>query len=163
MRKHQILVVLAATLLLTSSLHCAAKPYTTGAHIDAEYDFSSVKTFAFALVPSKPLNSDNGKILRATIQQAMTARGFEEASQGSADLWIAYDVGILDAVSVSWGKQSTLGEGRIIVRAIDPATKHEVWYGWVEANLRRVPEPEKRIAEAVDALFQGRVREIEAN
>jgi hypothetical protein len=64
---------------------------------------------------------------------------------------------VLSATSVSWASQSTLGQGRIIVRAIEPATQHEVWYGWAEANLRAQPDPERRIREAVAALFQNRV------
>ena len=64
MRKDRNRLALAMVLLASGVLHCAAQPYATGAHIDTEYDFSKVKTFAFALVPQKPLNSDNGKLLR---------------------------------------------------------------------------------------------------
>lgn len=158
MSQRRTLTALASILLMAGSLHCATKLYDTGAHVDTAYDFSSVKTFAFALVPQKPLNSDHGKILRDAIAKGMTSRGFQETTQGSADLWISYDIGLISASSVSWGKQSTLGEGRIIVRAIDPATRHEVWYGWAEANLTRHPDPENKINAAVDALFEGRVR-----
>ena len=151
------LVALAAALFAAGALHCAARPYATGAHIDTEYDFSRVQTFAFAMVPEKPLTSEHGKLLRATLEEALLERGFEQVAEGDADLWISYDLGVLSAMSVSWGSQSTLGKGRIIVRAIDPATRHEVWYGWAETNLRAQPEPERRIREAVAALFEGRV------
>jgi hypothetical protein len=157
MPRHRALAALLILLLGVGSLHCASRPFATGATVDAEYDFSSVKTFAFAQVPSKVLASANGKILRVAIDEALTARGFQEAEEADADIWIAYDIGIFSASSVSWGKQGGPGQGRIIVRAIDPKANHEVWYGWAEANLRSQPDPERRIREAVEALFQNRV------
>jgi hypothetical protein len=158
MPRSRSLFVLLIALVGLGSLHCATKPFATGANADAEYDFSSVKTFAFNKVPKRPLNSDHGKILRAAIDESLKARGFEEVPVDSADLWIAYDIGIFTASSVSWGKQGGPGQGRVIVRAIDPKNDHEVWYGWAEANLRTHPDPEKRIREAVEALFDSRVR-----
>jgi hypothetical protein len=157
MLSNRIIVALLAALLAASTLHCASKPFATGATIDTEYDFAKVHTFAFARVPRRPLASANGKILRAAVDEALKARGFREVSEADADIWIAYDIGILSSSSVSWGAQSTLGQGRIIVRAIDPATEREVWYGWGEAHLRAQPDPERRIREAVAALFEDRV------
>jgi hypothetical protein len=151
-------LVLLIALVGLGSLHCATRPYATGANADAEYDFASVKTFAFGMVPPRPLNSENGKILRAAIAESLAARGFEEVDEAAADLWIAYDLGIFTASSVNWGKQGGPGQGRIVVRAIDPKEKREVWYGWAEANLRTNPEPERRIRAAVEALFENRVR-----
>jgi len=162
MRCHRIIPVALAAVLIAGTLHCATQLYQTGSTVDTQYDFSKVKTFAFAQVPEKPLNSANGKLLRQAIENAMKARGFDETTPGNADLWISYDIGVLSATSVSWGNQSTLGEGRIIVRAIDPASRHEVWYGWAEANLQRVPDPEARIPAAVDTLFQTRVKKLES-
>jgi hypothetical protein len=157
MHSHRKLAVLTAV-LIAGALACATVEYPSGANVDTEYDFSKVKTFAFALVPEKPLNSEHGKMLRQAIEQSMIARGFEMTSEGVADLWIAYDIGLISASSVNWGDQSTLGEGRIIVRANDPATRHEVWYGWAEAHIRRDGNPSARIPAAVEALFEGRVR-----
>ena len=157
MSTDRTLVALAAALFAFGALHCAARPYATGAHIDTEYDFSQVQTFAFAMVPKRPLESAHGEILRAALEEALLARGVEQVGEGDADLWISYDIGVLSATSVSWGSQSTLGKGRIVARAIDPATGHEVWYGWAEANLRAQPDPERRIREAVAALFEARV------
>ena len=155
------LSVLLVALLGLASLHCATKPFATGSSADAEYDFASVKTFAFAMVPPRPLASENGKILRAAIQEALTQRGFQEVPETGADIWIAYDIGIFTASSVSWGKQGGRGQGRIIVRAIDPKQEREVWYGWAEARLRNSPDPERRIREAVNALAAERVAESE--
>ncbi len=157
MRTDRIRAALAAVFIAFGALHCAAQPYATGAHIDTEYDFSRVKTFAFAMVPTRPLTSPHGKVLRDALEEALLDRGFEQVAEDDADLWISYDIGVLSATSVSWARQSTLGKGRIIARAIDPATGHEVWYGWAEANLRAQPEPERRIREAVGALFENRV------
>ncbi len=156
-RPRRLFVLLIALVGLVS-LHCATKPFATGANADAEYDFASVKTFAFAMVPPRPLASANGKILRAAIQEALTQRGFKEVPEAEADIWVAYDVGIFTASSVSWGKQGGPGQGRIVVRAIDPKEKREVWYGWAEANLRSQPDPERRIRAAVEVLFQDRVK-----
>jgi hypothetical protein len=156
MLSNRVTVVLLAVLLAASALHCASKPFATGATIDTEYDFAKVNTFAFARVPKRPLNSDHGKILRAAVGEALEARGFQEVAEGDADIWIAYDIGIISSEMVTWG-QSSLGQGRIIVRAIDPTSEREVWYGWAEAHLRSHPEPERRIREAVAALFQDRV------
>lgn len=141
-----------------AGLHCASQPYATGATADAEYDFSQVASFAFAKVPQKAKDSENGKILRAAIGESLLARGFREAPEGDADIWVSYDVGVFTASAVSWSQQQGPGQGRIIVRALDPATGREVWYGWAEANLRRQPDPERRIRAAVEALFQSRVR-----
>jgi hypothetical protein len=157
MRKDRNRLALAMVLLASGVLHCAAQPYATGAHIDTEYDFSQVRTFAFAMVPKRPLTSPHGEILRAALEEALQERGFEQVAEDEADLWISYDIGVLSAMSVSWASQSTLGQGRIIARAIDPATQHEVWYGWAEANLRAQADPERRVREAVAALFQNRV------
>ncbi len=157
MLSNRTLVALLGALLAAGALHCASKPFATGATIDTEYDFANVNTFAFARVPKRPLTSDHGKILRAAVEEALKARGFEEAPEDQADIWIAYDIGILSSSSVSWGAQSTLGQGRIIVRAIDPSSEREVWYGWAEAHLRSQPDPESRIRAAVAALFRDRV------
>ncbi len=157
MRTDRTLVSLAMALFSVGALHCATRPYATGAHIDTEYDFSKLDTFAFARVPQKPLHSTHGKMLREALAQALAARGFEQVSESDADLWISYDVGVMSATATSWGSQSTLGKGRIIARAIDPASGHEVWYGWAQANLRAQPDPERRIREAVAALFEDRV------
>ncbi len=151
-------LALLVALAVVAGLACATQPFKTGANADAEYDFASVKSFAFGMVPPRPLNSENGKILRAAIAESLTARGFQEVAEDEADLWIAYDVGIFTASSVSWGKQGGPGQGRIVVRAIDPEEKREVWYGWAEANLRSTPDPERRIRAAVEALFESRVR-----
>ena len=75
----------------------------TGAHIDTEYDFSKAKTFAFALVPQKPLTSEHGKMVRTAIENALTGRGFEMTTQGTADLWISYDLGVLSPQKVAGG------------------------------------------------------------
>lgn len=138
-------------------LHCASQPYKTGATVDSEYDFARVKTFAFAMVPKKALDSDNGKILRAAIGESLLARGFQEVPEAQADIWVSYDIGIFTASAVSWSEHQGPGQGRIIVRAFDPETGREVWYGWAEANLRRQPDPERRIRAAVEALFENRV------
>ena len=151
-------LALAAGLIALGALHCATQLYQTGAHIDTEYDFSTVNSFAFAMVPRKPLESVHGKILRDALSEALTARAFEEVAEDAADLWISYDIGVLSATAVTWTRVANdPGKGRIIVRGIDPATRHEVWYGWAEANLRSTPDPERRIREAVAALFANRV------
>ena len=148
------LVVLAT--VSAFALGCASEQYKTGANIDTEYDFTMVDNFAFAMVPSKPMGSNHGKILRQALKEALEVRGFKEVAKAGADLWISYDIGLVSD-SIAWGKQNTLGQGRIIARGIDPASRHEVWYGWAEANLRRQPDAERRIREAVEALFENRV------
>ena len=147
----------ALLLALALLLGCQAQPFENGATTDAEYDFASKSTFAFHQVPEKVLNSDNGKILRAAIHESLTRRGWTEVSPEEADLWVSYDIGVFTASAVSWGDQGKLGRGRVVVRAIDPPTHHEVWYGWAEARIKRHPDPERRIREAVEALFEGRV------
>jgi hypothetical protein len=141
-----------------ATLYCASSPYATGAHIDTEYDFEAVDRLAFARVPSKPLTSPHGKILRSALEESLTARGFEWVGEDEAQLWISYDVGVFSASSVSWGQQGGPGQGRIVVRAIDPETSREVWYGWAQAHLRSTPDPERRIRAAVEALLEDRVR-----
>jgi len=149
--------VLVSVLLALGTLHCTSSPFATGASIDTEYDFSVVKNLAFAQVPKKTLGSVHGKILRAAVEESLTARGFDFVAEDEAQLWVSYDVGVFLAGDVSWGQQGGPGQGRIIVRAIDPASGREVWYGWAEAHLRSQPDPENRIRKAVEALFEGRV------
>lgn len=153
-RKIEVLLVAALAL---GSLHCATSPFATGAHADTTYDFASVERLAFNEVPKKVMGSDHGKILRAAIEESLTKRGFQWVGEGEAQLWISYDVGVFHASAVTWGQQGGPGEGRIIVRGIDPASGREVFYGWAEAHLRSHPEPEKNIRRAVEALFDGRV------
>ena len=151
-----LLTALAAALLL-ASVGCQSTPYDTGAHADASYDFASKKTYAFNKVPPKVVDSANGQILRAELAAVLKSRGLSEVAVEQADLWFSYDVGIFRASQVSWGEQSTLGEGRIIIRVIDPKSGSEVWYGWAEARLLENPEPERRIHEALQALVAKRV------
>ncbi len=158
MSRPQRLSALVISIVAMSALHCTSQPFATGVNSDAEYDFAAVKTLAFAQVPQKTLDSANGKILRAAVEESLTARGFQFVAKDQANLWISYDIGIFTASSVSWGKQGGPGQGRIIVRAIDPKTGREVWYGWAEANLRTQPDPDKRIRQAVEALFDTRIR-----
>jgi hypothetical protein len=148
----------ATILLALAALHCQSSPYETGAHIDTEYDFSRVERLAFSKVPAKPLNSEHGKILRAALEESLSARGFQWVAEGEAQLWISYDVGVFSASAISWSEHSGPGEGRIVVRAIDPETSREVWYGWAQANLRAKPDPERRIRAALEALFAERIR-----
>lgn len=150
-------LAIATVLIALTALHCASTPFKTGSHIDTEYDFSGVDRVAFAQVPNKVMNSDHGKILRAAIEESLKARGFQWVGEGEAQLWISYDIGVFSASAVSWGQQGGPGSGRIIVRAIDPKTSHEVWYGWAQASLRSQPDPERRIREALEALFENRV------
>ena len=154
----QRLAAIALALFALPALHCATQPYATGSSADAEYDFASVKSLAFARVPQKVVGSPHGKILRAAIEESLTARGFSFVEEGEADLWISYDVGVFHATAVTWAQHQGPGRGRIIVRAIDPKGDEEVWYGWAEARLRSTPDPENRIRAAVETLFETRVR-----
>ena len=163
MTRTQRLFALSISMFALAAVHCATQPFKTGATADAEYDFASVKTMAFARVPQSALNSANGKILQAAVQESLEARGFSFVTEDAADLWISYDIGIFTASSVSWGKQGGPGQGRIIVRALDPKSGREVWYGWAEANLRANADPERRIRAAVETLFESRVRGRESS
>jgi hypothetical protein len=151
-------LTLATILLALAALHCQSSPYDTGSHIDTEYDFSRVERLAFARVPAKSLNSEHGKILRTALEESLSARGFQWVEESEAQLWISYDVGVFSAGTVSWSEHGGPGEGRIVVRAIDPQTTREVWYGWAEASLRAKPDPERRIRAALEALFADRIR-----
>jgi hypothetical protein len=157
MRSTRTLVIGLAAALLLVSAGCQTTPYDTGANADASYDFASKKTYAFNKVRPKVIDSANGKILRAELASLLKSRGLTEVAVDQADLWFSYDVGTFKASQISWGEQSTLGEGRIVIRVIDPKTDTEVWYGWAEARLLKAPDPERRIREALEALVAQRV------
>ena len=44
MLSNRTLVALLGALLAAGALHCASKPFATGATIDTEYDFANVNT-----------------------------------------------------------------------------------------------------------------------
>ena len=58
MRTNRIWLLLAVAALAIGAASCAARPYATGANIDAEYDFSQVTTFAFGKIRPKVTKSE---------------------------------------------------------------------------------------------------------
>ncbi len=97
--------------------------------------------------------------MRNALASTLTSRGLREVEESEADLIVSYDIGTFRAGNVVWAQQSSLLEGRLVVRGIDGKTGQEVWYGWVEARLKSSPDPEPRIPAAINALFDERASE----
>ncbi len=147
------LVLLAFSILASG---CAHERFKTRVRVDASYDFSSVKTFAFDVRREKVANSPAGKIVHKALRKGLVARGYEEVPKDEADVLFSYDVGVYAFGGLSGANSRTRQQGDITVWVFDRKTGENILYGWAETALRASDEPEPTINAAVDAIFQQR-------
>ena len=155
-----IAVGVACTLMIGTivpSLGCQGPVYSTGAHVDTEYDFSQVNTYALDPIREKTAHSENGKRLAAAIRAELDERGYREVQLGEAPVRISYDVGRYAPARLSGANSFAGGRGGITITVLDSATGQTVWYGWSDTLLREGGSAETAIPEAVDALFEDRL------
>ena len=72
-------------------------------------------------------------------------------------MWISAEVGVHSPARLSGASRYTTQQGDITVFVKDPPTGKVVWYGWAEKSITESDTPETAIADAVDALFDGRI------
>ncbi len=136
---------------------CSGPTYSTGANVDAEYDFSQVNTYAFTPQRERSAHSENGERLASAIRAELTERGYEEVARDSAQVWISYDIGRYTPARLSGSNSFSPAEGGITVTVLDPATGRSIWYGWSQTILRKDTDAATAIPAAVAALFEGRL------
>lgn len=148
---------------------------------DAQADFTGYKTFGWdpSMSPEasgQPLSILDSHI-RAAITNELKRRGYEEAPAGvTADLLVAYETAKAETVKnnpfrigvgvggyggsggggVSAGSSSVknVKEGTLVVHAIDPARKAEVWQGRVTRELDKGNVEPAKIQGAVADIFR---------
>ena len=148
-------LALGAAALLGGCASTAPQPTSM---TSAQADFSAYKTFGLeANTSGQPLSLVEQNI-RAAITSEMKRKGYEEAAAGaSPDLVVSYEtaraekvksnpfrigVGVGSyggsdgaGVGVSSSGVKNVSEGTLVVHAIDPARKAEVWQGRASREL----------------------------
>ena len=160
---------------------CASQPQEPESMRDAQADFTAYRTFGWdeSMSPEasgKPLSMLDSNI-RAAITSEMKRRGYEEAAAGTKpDLNLAYETARADTVKSrpfsigvgvgSWGSGGGGGvsagspsvknvkEGTLVVHAIDPTRKAEVWQGRVTRELGKENVEPSVVQGAVADVFR---------
>jgi hypothetical protein len=162
---------------------CASQAPQPTSMRDPEANFSSFRTFGWddsARADSSgqkqplPLVETN---IRAAIAAELTGKGYEPAAEGmTPDLLMAYEASRAETVKNnpfrvgvgvgSWGGSSggsvgvsssgvkNVSEGRLVIHAIDPARKAEVWQGQVQRELGKGGAEPAVVRAAVAEVFQ---------
>jgi hypothetical protein len=149
---------------------CASQPTQPHTMRDPQANFASFKTFGWDAAQSAQANGQPVSIVDSNIRAAITSelkrKGYEEAAGGSApDLLLQYETGKAEMVKSNpfrigvgvggYGSNGGVGvgtssaatrnvtEGMLVLRAIDPARKAEVWNGRVSRELGKggTPDP----------------------
>lgn len=150
-----VLAALSASVAVVS-FGCASSRYKTHAHVDTEYDFSKVDSYALQPIRAKAAESAGGKQLADALRDSLKSRGYEEVAAEQADVLISYDLGRYAPAKLSGANSFAITEGTLTVRVIDPPTGRTVWYGWVETRMR-TDDDDSVIGEAVEALFEDQI------
>ncbi len=137
---------------------CASSPPQPTSMQHAEADFSAYKTFGWESDTSGQPLSLLDQNVRAAIAKEMKGKGYEEAAAGTTpDLLLSYEaaraekvksnpfrigVGVGSyggssggAVGVSSSGVKNVSEGTLVIHAVDPARKAEVWQGRASREL----------------------------
>ncbi len=130
--------------------------------LDAQADFSAYKTFGWDAPASGDASGQPMSLLdsniRSAIKSEMTRKGYEEAPAGTTpDLLMSFETAKAEKIKKnpisvgvgvgSWGSSGgggvsvgssgakNVNEGTLVVHAIDPKRKAEVWEGRVSREL----------------------------
>ncbi len=148
-------LALAAITLIGGCTSTAPQPTSMQ---DAQADFSAYKTFGWEPDTSGQPLSLLDQNIRAAIAKEMKGKGYEEAAAGTTpDLLLSYEaaraekvksnpirigVGVGSyggssggGVGVSSSGVKNVSEGTLVVHAVDPARKAEVWQGRASREL----------------------------
>ena len=148
-------LALGAAALLGGCASTAPQPTSM---VNAQADFSAYKTFGLEPNTSgQPLSLVEQNI-RAAIATEMKRKGYEEAAAGTApDLVVSYEAARAEkvknnpfrigvgvggygsnggaGVGVSSSGVKNVSEGTLVIHAVDPARKAEVWQGRASREL----------------------------
>lgn len=159
--------VLAVALALVPTL---APAQSIQSDYDRSYDFSGLKTYAFAPQtrgPNDPLgvNPLNDRRVRTALDSQLVARGFVRDTSGTPDFLVAYHAAARNRVGVQdWGYGlGRLGsrridvdqytQGTLIVDMVDAVKRELIWRGTATGTIE-LDEVEKKIREAVGKLVE---------
>jgi hypothetical protein len=148
-----------ASTILSGCVSSAPQPTSM---LDAQADFSAYKTFGWDTpvggdASGQPLSLLDSNI-RSAIKSEMTRKGYEEARAGTTpDLLVSFETAKAEkiksnpvrvgvgvggyggsgggGVSVGSASHKNVNEGTLVVHAIDPKRKAEVWEGRVSREL----------------------------
>jgi hypothetical protein len=165
-------VVVAITL---SAIAGGARAQSVQSDFDRAFDFSKLKTFAFAQQqrgPNDPLaaNPLNDRRIRTALDSQLVARGFTSDS-GGPDFLVAYHAATRARTSLdAWGygpgrwrggrvDVNQYTEGTLIVDMVDPASKQLVWRGTATGTIQ-LKDVDKKIREAAKKLTERFVKDV---
>jgi hypothetical protein len=160
-------VGLAASLALATA---GARAQDIQADYDRSYDFSKLKTYAFAEQvrgPNDPLtvNPINERRVRAALDSELVARGYTPAEGGKPDFLVAYHAATRNRVGVQqwgygpgrWGSRrvdvNEYTQGTLVVDVVDAADRQLVWRGSATGAIEP-KEADKKIKKAVGKLME---------
>jgi hypothetical protein len=164
-------VVVAITL---SGLAAGARAQSVQSDFDRAFDFSKLKSFAFAQQqrgPNDPLaaNELNDRRIRTALDEQLVARGYTRDSSGP-DFLVAYHAATRARTSLdAWGygpgrwrggrvDVNQYTEGTLIVDMVDPGSKQLVWRGTATGTIQ-LKDVDKKIREAAKKLTERFVKD----
>jgi hypothetical protein len=159
--KH-ILVGIAVVCILAG---CSTMQIATD--YDVEADFVGLKTYDWLPRP-ETASADpriNSTLLESRVHNAvdaeLAAKGYVKDASGSPDFLVGYHVAVQSQIDVysmnefygyhrgwGWGRSDVhvyeYDQGSLILDVVDPGTKHLLWRGGAEAEVRPSASPEQR-------------------
>jgi Domain of unknown function (DUF4136) len=165
-------VVVAITLSVIAG---GARAQSVQSDFDRAFDFSKLKTFAFAQQqrgPNDPLaaNPLNDRRIRTALDSQLVAHGYTSDS-GGPDFLVAYHAATRARTSLdAWGygpgrwrggrvDVNQYTEGTLIVDMVDPASKQLVWRGTATGTIQ-LKDVDKKIREAAKKLTERFVKDV---
>lgn len=142
---------------------------------DKSADFSKYRTYAW-IETKNPAKSDlNHRRIIELVEQQLAAKGFQKATGGTPDVYVVYNAGLKERVSVQgydygyggmgWGRYGGGGmvrydqyidlEGTLIVDLVDANRKEMVWRGTAVDTLSDKPDKNvKKAQKALEKMFK---------
>ena len=161
--------------ILLGLLAISAQAQTVQTDYDRNFNFSSLKTFGFAVQTRRandPLASDslNNERIRTALESQLIVNGYR-MDNGNADFAIVYHVMTKDKLSVQdygygpprfWGRRdihvNQYSEGTLLVDFIDVKTNQVIWRGRASGTLE-MKGVDKKISKSVEKLVKQFVKD----
>ena len=170
-----IRMMMAVAILIGFLAAISAQAQSVQSDYDRNFNFSSLKTFGFAVqrrTPNDPLAGDtlNNDRIRTALESQLTANGYRMGN-GNADFAIVYHVTTKDKLSVQdygygpprwWGSRNIhvnqYSEGTLLVDFIDVKTNQVIWRGRASGTLE-MKGVDKKISKSVEKLVKQFVKD----
>ena len=144
---------------------------TVSSHIERDVDFSQYVTYDWGPPDNLPVGDprlDNNEFFRdyleGAVEKRLTAKGFERAANGEADLLIHYHASVSQKVDVQEADRPygycyddncdarvvEFEQGTLVVDVVDRRTKKLVWRGWAQDTMTGVIDNQDRLEKQVD-------------